>query len=137
MPVRHVAFIFMAALIFVSFTHFPSAAHRHILDDGTVIDWYPPQCCDNKDCRPVQYEYVYGPNGARTHVRMLVEGEWEQYPISELQRSRDHLAHWCGTVRPFSPGRFIMMECIFVPKGSASAPVGNRVASVGSIALAE
>lgn len=130
MQMRHVVLILVVAALLGPLSLLRSDAHTIIADDGTVVDWYPPQCCDNKDCRPVKYEYVYNARGVRTHVRMLVDGTWEQYPIAVLQRSKDHLAHWCGTVRPFSPGRFVWMECVFVPKGSALAPGGYQFASI-------
>jgi hypothetical protein len=31
----------------------PGKAHTHIDPDGSAISWYPIECCDNGDCRPV------------------------------------------------------------------------------------
>ena len=119
MHVRHFVLTVVVAALFVTLPLVRSGAHTPVADDGTVVDWYPQHCCDDKDCRPVRHEYVYNTSGMRTHVRMLVEGKWEQYSIVVVQLSKDHLAHWCGTVKPHLPQRAIMMECAFVPKGAS------------------
>lgn len=31
----------------------PVASHVHADPDGRTVDWYPPDCCHDKDCRPV------------------------------------------------------------------------------------
>lgn len=31
----------------------PAASHIHIDADARTADWYPPDCCHDKDCRPV------------------------------------------------------------------------------------
>jgi hypothetical protein len=31
----------------------PAAPHTHTDTDGTAVNWYPLECCHNRDCRPV------------------------------------------------------------------------------------
>ena len=31
----------------------PARAHDHKNTDGTMTSWYPKECCDDGDCRPV------------------------------------------------------------------------------------
>lgn len=31
----------------------PVASHVHTDADGRTVDWYPPDCCHDRDCRPV------------------------------------------------------------------------------------
>ena len=37
-------------------------AHVHRSSDGTVVRWYPKDCCDDGDCRPV------------THIQVQADG---------------------------------------------------------------
>lgn len=94
-------------------------AHIHVSPDGTTVRWYPRECCNEGDCRPVKHKLVYGANGVVTHVRMLVQGKWETYAIGRTLPSKDKNAHWCGVVVDYidAPGRFIDSYCRFVPKG--------------------
>jgi hypothetical protein len=32
----------------------PAEPHVHRDADGTTVDWYPPDCCSDGDCRPVK-----------------------------------------------------------------------------------
>jgi len=41
----------LAAPILASAPH----AHKHVDSDGTVVDWYPVECCHDEDCRPVAH----------------------------------------------------------------------------------
>lgn len=100
----------------------PAHAHTHIAADGTVVTWYPRACCDEQDCRSVKHELVYDAGGTITHVRMLIAGGWETYPVSWAKFSRDHLAHWCGLIMSSAARRLATMRCIFVPLGHASLP---------------
>jgi len=31
----------------------PGNAHTHVNPDGSTVSWYPMECCNNGDCRPV------------------------------------------------------------------------------------
>jgi len=31
----------------------PAFPHTHVDSDGRTVTWYPPECCNNHDCRPV------------------------------------------------------------------------------------
>ena len=42
-----------AAVVSVLFVSAPSLAHTPIDTDGAAIAWYPMECCNAKDCRPV------------------------------------------------------------------------------------
>jgi hypothetical protein len=63
----------------------PARPHVHSDPDGTVVDWYPKECCSNGDCRPVAkivrasqglwmttvdgYTFLIGPNDKRLPSR--------------------------------------------------------------------
>ena len=127
---RHIvklAVVFVVALQFLPSE--PAYAHTHIAADGTVVTWYPRACCDEQDCRSVKHELVYDISGTISHVRMLVAGEWETYPVSWTKFSRDQLAHWCGLITSSAAARLATMRCIFVPLGHASLPTGRSDAA--------
>jgi hypothetical protein len=31
----------------------PASPHTHVDPDGSTVSWYPTECCNNRDCRPV------------------------------------------------------------------------------------
>jgi hypothetical protein len=39
-----------------------AGSHTHVENDGTVVSWYPKECCGDGDCRPVA-SIVQSPNG--------------------------------------------------------------------------
>ena len=43
----------IAAITFALCMSAPVQAHDHKDDDGSVIAWYDPDCCNMKDCAPV------------------------------------------------------------------------------------
>jgi hypothetical protein len=40
-----VAFLFAAPI--------SAKSHTHVSPDGTMVSWYPKDCCHDRDCRPV------------------------------------------------------------------------------------
>ena len=105
-------------------------AHTHVADDGTVVRWYPKECCDDGDCRTVKHRFVYGADGLITHVKMFVAGAWRSYPIAVVRPSKDHLAHWCGKVSYFRGEPYLNKDyCKFAPMGQARWHDGSTFAS--------
>lgn len=76
---------------------------------GHAHDWYPYQCCSDKDCRPVSASAIRtGPHGYVINA----SGETVGYGDSRVRTSPDDDYHWCnagGTEK----GRTI---CLFVPQ---------------------
>ena len=119
-----------AILIVVGFFPISTNAHTHLAYDGAVVKWYPKACCNEGDCRAVRHEFVYGPGGLITHVKMFVEGAWRLYPIVVVRPSRDHLAHWCGKVSYYRGEPYLNEEyCKFAPVGQARGYRGPIFAS--------
>ena len=111
---------FLALIVSVGFS-ISTNAHTHVAEDGTVVNWYPKQCCDDGDCRSVRYKFVYGAGNAITHVKMFVAGAWRTYPIAVVRPSKDHLAHWCGKIKYYRGEPYLNDEyCKFAPMGQAS-----------------
>ena len=86
-----------------------SAAHVHI-GDGYTVDWYPVECCHNRDCRPVHRVEVVA-NGliltTEEGARILVESH-------KLRReSLDHRWHVC-----YGSNENPHIECVFEPPNS-------------------
>lgn len=44
----------VALVIAVSVAPHATSPHVHHDPDGTKVDWYPPDCCSDGDCRPVK-----------------------------------------------------------------------------------
>ena len=86
--------LFLIGCLYAVSTH----AHIYLTTDGTSVRWYPRECCNDGDCRPVKHKLVYGASGIVTHVRMLVQGRWETYAIGRTLPSQDKNANRCGVV---------------------------------------
>src|SRR5262245_51319047 len=49
MRLAHVLFAIAASLIFSA----PAQTHTHVDPDGGIVAWYPRECCNDHDCRPI------------------------------------------------------------------------------------
>jgi hypothetical protein len=92
----------------------PAAPHTHIEPDGTAVTWYPRECCNDGDCRPVvRIEQV--PDGL---WMTLEDGYVVQIgPKDKRRRSLDARWHICLTidgVDNITP----IIHCIFEPANS-------------------
>ena len=91
-----------------------ATAHEHLEPDGTITSWYPKECCDDRDCRPV------------AHVRTVSAGLWMTTtdgftilvgPSEKRRPSRDMRWHIC--VAPDDvDNQTPRVTCIFEPPSS-------------------
>jgi hypothetical protein len=90
----------------------PSYPHIHVDPDGAAVTWYPAECCNNRDCRPV------------AHVRQAAHGLWMTtidgvtvlVDADEQRRpSRDMRWHLCLTTDIYQN---VVVQCLFEPPNS-------------------
>jgi hypothetical protein len=107
-------FIIAAAVLAVCMVAGPAASHRHLNQDGTTTSWYPHECCNDGDCRPVA-------TVTRTqHGFWLttVDGRTVLIGLSEVRRpSQDTRWHIC-IGPPDAVTHLPVIMCIFAPVGS-------------------
>lgn len=91
----------------------PARPHVHTDPDGTVVDWYPKECCSDGDCRPV------------ARIISASQGLWlttiEGYtvlvgPKDKRLPSRD--ARWHVCINPMAEPPTESVTCIFEPSNS-------------------
>lgn len=87
----------------------PAYPHVHSHGDGTEVTWYPVECCNNRDCRPV------------AHVRHAKDGLWMTtvdgvtvlvHADEQRRPSRDTRWHVCLTT---DASRNVVVQCLFEP----------------------
>lgn len=92
-------------LLFIAMLTTPSLAH----------DWYPPECCSGKDCRPVVCNLtereVTSPRGNRVTMAVYTAPDGVEYFILKSQTrpspdARCHVCPWPGTKT---------LRCLFIP----------------------
>jgi hypothetical protein len=114
MDVCSAARVGLALLMLGSVSSGPAVAHVHRNSDGSTISWYPKDCCNDGDCRPV------------ASIQPAKNGVWlttvDGYTVlignNETRRpSRDTKWHIClGPADVISNAPTI--TCIFAPVGS-------------------
>jgi len=87
----------------------PALPHTHIDPDGSTVSWYPPECCNNRDCRPIaairradQGLWMTTVDGAT----VLVGANQERRP------SRDMRWHICLSEDIYNN---TVVQCVFEP----------------------
>jgi|SRR5581483_8913673 len=93
----------------------PASTHTHVNPDGTVVEWYPKECCHDRDCRPV------------ATIRAAAHGLWMTTvdgqtvlvgPDDERRPSRDSRWHIClGEDIYGTP----VIRCLFQPPNATLA----------------
>lgn len=87
----------------------PAYPHVHSHSDGTEVTWYPVECCNNRDCRPV------------AHVRHAKDGLWMTtvdgvtvlvHADEQRRPSRDTRWHVCLAT---DASRNVVVQCLFEP----------------------
>ena len=90
----------------------PATSHTHASPDGTTVSWYPPECCHDRDCRPV------------VRVQIVTAGMWMTTddgqtvligPQEERRRSRDMRWHVCLAKDLHNN---LIVQCLFEPANS-------------------
>jgi hypothetical protein len=71
--------------------------------------WYSPECCGEKDCRPVPCEQLVFHDG-------FVWYDTDRLPPERVQDSPDGQCHICFSPFRVWPNRLI---CVFAPKGTS------------------
>lgn len=93
--------VLVAIIVFSMFVAWTQRADAH--------DWYPIECCSDKDCRPVSASAIRtGPQGYVINS----SGETVGYRDSRVRTSPDDDYHWCNA-GGMEKGRTI---CLFVPQ---------------------
>jgi hypothetical protein len=102
------------ATLLVLLPAIPAEAHEHVNADGSRVSWYPKECCNDGDCRPVAI------------IQRAKKGLWlttvDGYTIlvgddETLRASKDTQWHVClGPLDVISHAP--MITCIFAPVGS-------------------
>jgi hypothetical protein len=78
-----------------------------------VHSWYPPTCCQDKDCHPVPCkELEHVPQGMMWKPLEVFFGE------RQIMESMDSYCHVCLS-NPNSEGIPHIGQCVFVPKASS------------------
>lgn len=107
--------IVLAIMCLVFFSAFPAAPHTHTDADGTTVDWYPVECCHNKDCRPV------------ASIQPAYNGLWMTTvdgftvligPNQSRRRSHDMRWHICIGKDDMDPTSKESIVCVFEPPQS-------------------
>jgi hypothetical protein len=87
--------------------------HVHTSPDGTVVDWYPKDCCSDGDCRPVD------------KVVRASQGVWltttEGFTVLVGPKDRrlpSHDARWHVCINPMAEPPTESVTCIFEPSNS-------------------
>ena len=102
--------VFAAAVVLPSM---PVRPHKHVESDGDVVSWYPTECCNDGDCRPVA-TVRRAPNGL---WMTTVDGYTILVGPKDVRRlSRDTRWHVCiGTELDDPTPR---LRCVFEPSHS-------------------
>ena len=88
----------------------PAGAHVHHSPDGTRVNWYPSDCCNDGDCRPVSRIQALSDGLVMT----TEDGTTLFVNASKARRpSLDGRWHVC-----FGAGENPTVLCIFEPPGS-------------------
>ncbi|RTL65635.1 MAG: hypothetical protein EKK41_19825 [Hyphomicrobiales bacterium] len=87
-------------------------SHIHTDPDGQTVDWYPSDCCHDRDCRPVtRIETKFNMLWMTTSDGLTISVD----PHQSRRPSRDNRWHLCvtsdDTDTPF-------VRCVFEPAGS-------------------
>jgi len=106
----------LGACLYAATAVVPIAAksHTHVDPDGAAVSWYPKECCDDGDCRPVV--------GAKRTTRGVWLTTVDGYtvlvgPNDVRLPSRD--ARWHICVGPIDVVSLVpTITCIFEPAGS-------------------
>ena len=84
-------------------------SHVHVLPDGTAINWYPKECCHDRDCQPV------------ASVRAAPEGLWMTTVSGQTiligpneVRRPSHDMRWHICIGPDAEWHMVV-QCIFEP----------------------
>lgn len=89
------------------------APHEHGV---TVPDWYDPDCCNLKDCRPVPEEDIeFAIMGGEPVVIHKPTGLW--FPKSKWRPSQDERYHVCY-IEDSADGDDSVGYCAYLPGGA-------------------
>jgi hypothetical protein len=106
--------VFGVAILALGALAGPAASHVHVNKDGSKTSWYPHECCNDGDCRPVA-------SVTRTeHGFWLttVDGHTVLVGRSEVRRSsKDMRWHIC-IGPPDAVSDVPVVTCIFAPLGT-------------------
>lgn len=104
------AFIVCATVIAPTWSSDIVRSHTHVEADGSTVSWYPKDCCDNGDCRPVIHIQAVGAGLWMT----TVDGATILVGPRDMRRpSRDMRWHICLAKDPETQGTQI--RCLFEP----------------------
>ena len=90
----------------------PAHTHVHTSPDGSTVRWYPHECCNDRDCRPV-VQVRSAPNGlwmTTDNGETVLVG-----PQDERRRSLDTRWHVC-LAKDLNGG--LVLQCVFEPGNS-------------------
>ena len=106
---------FAAIVLAVVVSAPPAVPHTHVDGDGTVVNWYPPECCHDRDCRPVA-----SIQSARNGLWMTtVDGFTVLIGPNQSRRlSRDMRWHVCIGRDDVEPTTTPTIVCVFEPPHS-------------------
>lgn len=93
----------------------PGQTHTHVYPDGATVSWYPLECCNNGDCRPVA-NVNQTPNGL-----LLTTFDGFVVIVGETQKrrlSRDNRWHVCLGEDIAEEANPPQVRCIFEPPNS-------------------
>lgn len=77
------------------------------LSFGCAHSWYPPECCSDKDCAPLDERLVL--DGGLDYV---IQGV--RFPKLLTRPSPDDKWHWCPHIRPYD-GVVDRIHCVWRP----------------------
>lgn len=93
--VRLLFVMLIMSLILAAYSYRTAKAqeHKHGI---TVPDWYDPECCNLKDCRPVEDETIDFSNNAFGPILVYTKENIKlDFPKSRWRNSKDEHYHVC------------------------------------------
>lgn len=94
-----VRFYICLIIALLSFLYYVSNAPAH--------SWYDAECCNDKDCEPMEADYLPVENGQY----LLPNGE--RVAINNVRPSLDGRYHWCRIQTLIRPQH--KLACLYVP----------------------
>ena len=92
----------------------PATSHTHVDPDGGTVAWYPKECCNDHDCRPVATVR----RGEQGLWMTTVDGSTVLIGADQVRRpSRDMRWHICLSQDVYQN---TVVQCVFEP------PSANR-----------
>jgi len=109
---RQIVAMASGVALFLSLTYSPASSHVHRAADGTAVSWYPNECCNDGDCRPVVSMWV------KDQRIWLTTEDGITLPLNPNQSrkpSLDNRWHLCVS---FDERNIPFVRCVFEPANS-------------------